>query len=158
MYTIAQSQRLPKPKRTLAICLKLRCWKRVRGQASEFTGSLAQLLIPLRPRDSPSWIVSRYNSQALADHQWLSSTDIADGPRSVVTSVAAFENSPSVCKLREGISGPESVVTGVAGFAPCRLLGDELPLNTLRSGGLPRVGAVGLNPLFGRAGTPFRCL
>jgi hypothetical protein len=51
----------------------------------------------------------------MADVWRLSSTGTADGSRSVVASMAGFENSSSVCKLKEGISVLESVVT-VAGF------------------------------------------
>ena len=75
-----------------------------------------QIPIALRPRDNPSWIVSRYNSQALTVLWRLSSTGAADDPGSVVTSMAGFEKS-SVGKLGEMISGPESVVTAMAGFA-----------------------------------------
>jgi hypothetical protein len=53
-------------------------------------------------------IVSRYNSQALADAWRFSSTGTADGARSVVTSMAGFEN--------EWISALELV--GTASFAP----------------------------------------
>jgi hypothetical protein len=71
----------------------------------------------LRPCDSPSWIVSRYSSQALADVWRLSSTGTSGGTRSVVTSMAGFEKH----WLKERFSVPESVVTCMAGFAPAFL-------------------------------------